>query len=532
MKQKIASLLEEILQIENIVLETPKNKDFGHYATPVAFSLAKTLRKAPKVIAEDLSSKLNQSELFTKAEPINGYINLTLSNEFLDSTASTSLTNKQDFAKANNQESILLEYVSANPTGPLHIGHARGAVYGDTLYRVGKHLGFDIKSEYYVNDAGSQISMLGLSIYLSIKSQNHEDVTYPEEYYKGEYIDDLAELAKKKFPSELLKDENCINELASWGKDEMLTLIKNNLSEAKIEFDSFISEKEIQPKFNEIFKLLEKNSFKKDDKVWLKSSEFGDERDRVIIREDGRPTYLAGDIVYHHEKYKRNFDHYINIWGADHHGYIPRVRAAINYMGFDEKQLEVILCQMVSLLKDAKPYKMSKRAGNFITMSDVIEEIGSDALRFIFLSKKVDTHLEFDINTLKAQDSSNPVFYINYAHARINQIIDKSEFKENEFETCEITTTNKDALDLLFLALGLEDVLLNAFSSRELQKIHEYLYSLASSFHKFYNKHQIIGSEEEKQLLKIITVVSLSIRTGLSLIGIEAKTKMYKEKND
>lgn len=527
MKQKIADIVQGILGIDNIVLETPKKKEFGHFATPVAFSLAREYRKAPKLIAEDLSQKLLESEIFEKVEPINGYINLKLSSKFLNELAVQSLQNPDDFAKGTKQnQSILLEYVSANPTGPLHIGHARGAVYGDTLYRIGSHLGYEVVSEYYVNDAGNQIDMLGLSVYLLALESMGQTPEYPDEYYRGDYIVDVASRAIARFGKEFFSTKECIPELSLWAKDEMLELIKSNLKEAKIEFDSYVSEKEIQPKFKDIYKKLEHKSYKQDDKIWLKSTDHGDEKDRVIIRDDDRPTYLAGDIVYHHEKYKRDFDQYINIWGADHHGYIARVRAAISFMGFDESKLEVILCQMVSLLKDGEPYKMSKRSGNFILMSEVIEDIGSDALRFIFLSKKVDTHLEFDVNALKAQDSSNPVFYINYAHARINQILNKSELSYDDFIDCEFTTDNQDALDLLFLAMSLGDALKSAFESRELQRMHEYLYSLASSFHKFYNKHPIVGSSSEAEYLKIISVVSLSLRTGLGLIGIIAKKKM------
>lgn len=510
-------------------LEKPKDLSFGHFASPVAFSLAKEYRKSPMIIADELCAKFIDSELFEKVESIKGYINFKLSDSFLDSLATTALNDESNFATDNKNKKILLEYVSANPTGPLHIGHARGAVFGDTLYKIAKHLGYDIESEYYVNDAGNQIELLGVSMFLAGEKEClNIDPTYPEEYYRGEYIIDLAMEAKEHFGVEIFKDKQNIEKLSSWGKDIMLKLIRENLMDANIEFNHFVSEKELFTQWEESREQLVKNSatYDKDGKLWLKSSEFGDEKDRVIVREDGRPTYLAGDIIYHNQKFNRNYDHYINIWGADHHGYIARVKAAVKYLGHDEEKLEVILSQMVSLLKGGKPYKMSKRAGNFILMSDVIQEIGPDALRFIFLTKKSDTHLEFDIDDLKKQDSTNPVYYVNYAHARINQVLQKSGKSEEDLKSVKLENLNDDAKNLLFNALILNEVLNDSFDSRQLQKFSDYLKNLSSLLHQFYNKHKIVGSNDELKYLKIFLVVGLSIRTSLKLMGIEAKYKM------
>ncbi len=523
-------IIEEIRQIikEDFSLQKPKDISFGHYATPIAFSLAKVLKKSPMIIAKELCEKFTDSNCFESVESLKGYINFKLSSEFLDKLATKALMDEENFAKDSNNQKILLEYVSANPTGPLHIGHARGAVFGDTLQRVGKHLGYDIESEYYVNDAGNQIYLLGLSVYLSAREQLGKKVVYPQEYYKGEYIIDVAKEALDEFPKDTFEDEKYIDTLAMWAKDKMLELIKKTLLDANIEFDYYVSEKELFYLWDKVLEKLKSNNaiYEKDGKWWLKSSEYGDEKDRVVVREDGRPTYLAGDIIYHNQKFERGYDKYINIWGADHHGYITRVKASIKFLGYDEEKLEVILSQMVSLLKSGKPYKMSKRAGNFILMSDIIDEIGSDALRFIFLTKKSDTHLEFDIDDLKKQDSSNPVYYINYAHARINQILQKSKKTKEDFIDVKLDNINQDAKNLLFNALLLNEVLNDAFDSRQLQKLTEYLKNLASMLHQFYNKYQIIGSSEEKEYIKVLLVVALSIRTGLKLMGIEAKYKM------
>ncbi|MDR0665861.1 MAG: arginine--tRNA ligase, partial [Campylobacteraceae bacterium] len=403
MKQKVTDTIKKYVNKE-FHLEKPKDMSLGHYAAPLAFSLAKELRKSPAVIAQELAQNFQNEPIFESVTAVNGYINFKLSLDFMDSYATHFLSNQSEFAKGEKNESILLEFVSANPTGPLHIGHARGAVVGDALCRIGSHLGYKITSEYYINDAGNQVDLLGLSIFLAGRENIlNLETKWPEEFYRGEYIIDLAHAAAVKFGKNIFENEKSIADLSLWGKDEMMNLIRKDLESVYIKFDNFVSEKSLHHKWEKSFEKLQSRdkTYEKEGKVWIKSQEFGDEKDRVIIREDGRPTYLAGDIVYHDDKFNRNFDKYINIWGADHHGYIARVKAAINFMGYDESKLEVILAQMVSLLKGGEPYKMSKRAGNFITMSEVVEEIGSDALRFIFLSKKADTHLEFDIDILK-----------------------------------------------------------------------------------------------------------------------------------
>ncbi|NPA04221.1 MAG: arginine--tRNA ligase [Epsilonproteobacteria bacterium] len=527
MKEAITSELKQRWGYE-VVLEKPKDKKFGHYATPIAFTLAKEKRKAPHLIAQELAQLLDNSPLFEKVEPIKGYVNLKLSETFLDQLATQALKKPQEFGKANLNQNLLIEFVSANPTGPLHIGHARGAVIGDALSRIGKHLGNKITKEYYINDAGRQIELLGLSIFLFAREILGKEVTFPEEYYRGEYVRELAKEALEVFPKEEFEKEEIIPKLSEWGKEKMMERIVSTLKEVGIEFDSFVSEKELYRYWDEVFELLKANGavYEKDGKIWLKSSEYGDEKDRVVVREDKRPTYLAGDIIYHYLKFKRGYDRYINIWGADHHGYIARVKAAIKFLGFDPDKLEIVLAQMVSLLKGGEPYKMSKRAGNFILMEDVIKEIGADALRFMFLTKKSDTHLEFDIEMLKKEDSSNPIYYINYAHARINSVVEKSNFSYDEIVEVELKGLNEEAKSLLFNALTLPEVLQEAFIKREIQKVTDYLKALSAQFHSFYNQHKVLGSEFEKQYLKLFLTVALAIRVGLALLGIEAKKRM------
>ena len=429
MQNIVKEFIEKKLE-KSIVLEKPKDSSLGHFATPVAFSLAKELKKSPMILADELVLKLENSELFEKIEAVKGFINFTLSKSFIEKLTNEALAKKDDFAKGEAKtEKILLEYVSANPTGPLHIGHARGAVFGDTLYKVGKYLGYDITTEYYINDAGAQMQLLGVSVSLAARDFIFkEKVKYPESYYRGEYLVEIAEQIIEKYGKDIIYDESRFEEMAIFAKDIVMQIIIKDLSDLGINFQNFVSEKSLYSSWENTKSVLEKNGslYTKDEKVYLNSTKFGDDSDRVVVRENGIPTYLAGDIIYHKNKFDREFDKYINIWGADHHGYITRVKAAIEFLGNDSSKLEVILSQMVQLLKGGQPYKMSKRAGNVILMSDITAEIGSDALRFIFLTKKSDTHLEFDIDMLKNQDSSNPIFYINYAHARINQVFVKS----------------------------------------------------------------------------------------------------------
>jgi len=530
LKQRVSALLREKLGRE-VVLEKPRDRSFGHFATPIAFSLAKELRKSPMAIAEELASSFDDSEVFSSVESVKGYLNFRLSENFLSEYGTWALDNPLEFAKQDKKEKILLEFVSANPTGPLHIGHARGAVYGDTLLRLARHLGYDITAEYYVNDAGNQIDLLGLSIQLEGRATvlGETDLEYPESYYRGEYLTSLVEGAIEKFGKEILSDESRQKELALWAKDGVMEIIVKSLADTNIHFDTFVNESSLYSEWDRVMKKMGEGVYEKDGKMWIASESKGDEKDRVVVREDKRPTYLAGDIVYHNQKFERGYDHYINIWGADHHGYIPRVNAAIEFLGYDSNKLETLLSQMVSLLKDGEPYKMSKRAGNVILMSDIVEEIGSDALRFIFASKKSDTALEFDLAEFKKQDSSNPIFYIQYAHARIQTLLSKSDMSREDIMSASLKGLDENADALMFDALLLPEIVEDAFSSRQVQKLPDYLKALAASLHKFYYDVRIIGTEDEAKLLKLMLIVALSIKTGLSLMGIEAKDRMSKE---
>lgn len=534
-----------------IPLEYPREKAHGHFATPVCFILAKQMRKNPKEIAIHLATWLTQQNItlqdssiriFDSIEALNGYLNFRLSCEFLIHQMLIALQSPSDFARGEPKNiSVLLEYVSANPTGPLHIGHARGAIFGSVLQRLATRLGYTMKSEYYINDAGSQIDMLALSVYNCIALELNLKVEEAKTY-KGEYIQEIANLALEKFQHDFFKHnplDIILQKLGIFAKDLMLEEIKSNLKSLNIDFDFFVSEKEMYLQWDKTLETLEKNGAleHKDGAIWLQSSIKGDKEDRVLVRENGMPTYMAGDIIYHKDKFERNYHHYINIWGADHHGYIARIKASIDFLGFDSKKLEVLLAQMVSLLKDGQPYKMSKRAGNFILLQDVVDDIGADSLKFIFLQKSLNTHLEFDINDLNKEDASNPVFYINYANARIHTLIEKSQCLQDSLNTLSFeeivvalsampSDMREDCVNLIFMALCLFYTLHQSYEDRQLQRLCEYLRSMAKNLHAFYNAHRILDTTHELTILKIFTLVSLVLSIGFEILGIQIKTKM------
>jgi len=523
----VKSAIEDIIG-RSVVLEKPKDSTLGHFATTVAFVLAKELRKSPMVIADELSQKLQTIKIFDKVTAVKGFVNFKLSNSFLQQTTNDIL-NKNQKSIQKESAKILLEFVSANPTGPLHIGHARGAVQGSAIANIGRYLGYDITCEYYINDAGSQIDLLGLSIWLEAQSTVfNTDVSYPQEYYRGEYLTALCLKIVKKFGKDILKDKTNLDKISLYAKDAVLEIIKDDLNSIGVAFDSFIAEKPLYDNWHETKKELEANGalYQKDGKLWLKSTKYGDELDRVITRNNGKPTYLAGDIIYHKQKFQRGFDKLINIWGADHHGYINRVKASLEFLKLNSDKLIIILSQMVSLLKDGKPYKMSKRAGSVILISDIVDDIGADSLRFVFLTKKSDTHLEFDMQTLKTEDSSNPVFYINYANARINQLFSKAGVDISSVVDYDIEHMNDVLASLLFEALMLQKVLQDSFDKLQPHLLALYLQNLSAMFHKFYTNNLIIGSKNQKEILKTIAVVSNSITLGLKLLGIKAKKRM------
>ena len=522
----VTDKLNEIDDIvfKKIILQKPKKPEFGHFATNFCFSLAKEMKKSPIDIATEYANIVSKLDFIESANAISGFVNIFLKQEFLNEISDDYLKNGFQAEKKNKK--ILLEYISANPTGPLHIGHARGAIGGYYIQKCGSFLGYEIDTEYYVNDAGKQMDLLGLSVWLrACESILSQEVEFPEDYYRGDYILDIANDIYEQDKDIIINKD--LKKIADIAKSKVLDLIKDDLSKIDINFDYFVSEKSLYDKWDDTEKIIKDYCYKKDGKLWLETTKASDEKDRVVVREDGVPTYLAGDILYHKNKFERDYDTYINIWGADHHGYINRVKSAIKFLGFNEEKLEILLSQMVALLKDGKPYKMSKRKGNFILMEEVREEIGNDALKFIFLTKKFDTHLEFDVSSLKEQNSSNPIFYINYAHARVHSLLEKSKFNRDDIENHNFQNLSQESSNLLLFSLMLSETIENSFNQKAPNKLTDYLYELSSLFHSFYNANKFIDSENEKDYLKVSLIVAKSINIGLSMMGIEAKEKMY-----
>ena len=520
-------------ELADILLEVPPDKKFGDFATNFAMQSARVFRMNPKKIAEELVSRIEGDWLDHAEIAGPGFINFYLKGNVLydllrhiyeGGEACFNLPQK-DTAR------IMVEYVSANPTGLLHVGHGRGAAVGSALVNLLRAAGYPVHSEYYINDAGNQIDNLAASVNARYLELLGKETVFPENGYHGADIIDTAkrivEADGEKYLS--LSEEQRLTAFKEIALKEKLAQLKEDLAAFNVTFDEWFSERTLHPEAvrDACQTLKEKGKvYDKDGALWLRSTDYGDDKDRVVIRDNGVPTYLAADIAYHRNKLERGFGHLINIWGADHHGYIARLKAAVHFLGYDESRLEIILMQMVNLLKDGQTYKMSKRAGNAILMSDVLAAIGRDAMRFIFISKKGETPLEFDVDELAREDSSNPIFYINYAHARVNQIFTKAGKREADVLGADFCTLDEAGLGLAFAALGLNEILNDAFNSRGLQKLPDFLKALAADFHKYYNENRVVGSENEDAKLKLFALVALSIRTAFALMGLSAKEKM------
>ncbi|MEK6711333.1 MAG: arginine--tRNA ligase, partial [Nitrospinota bacterium] len=437
-------------ELPPVIIENPPNEDFGDYSTNLAMLLAKGERKAPLVIAERLREHLPVGGEVLQEVKVEkpGFLNFYLKTDYLASRLAEVLGDPGGFGRSRMGEgqSVHLEFVSANPTGPLHVGHGRGAAVGDCLARVLEASGFKVHREYYINDAGQQWLTAGKSALLRYYEALDIPVDFPADHYPGEYIKDIAKsntyerylfadiAASAQFqeaiaPGGLLPttfDEELVRKSATITCGVILGQIKRDLEQFRVRFDAWYSEAELYKGekgglVQQMIELLEKSSkiYQRDGAKWLKSTDFLDEKDRVVVREDGRPTYLASDIAYHDLKFQKNFDRYINIWGADHHGYLARVKASLEMLGHDPAKLQVLFIQFVNLKRGDQPVSMGKRTGEFVELSEVVNEVGVDAARFFFLLRSADTTLDFDLELAKQQSSENPVYYVQYAHARV-----------------------------------------------------------------------------------------------------------------
>ncbi len=541
MKSRITSLIQDYLNSKEIdekiqfSVEYPKQEEFGDYATNTAMILAKQLKRKPVDIAEELIEFLKDNEIFEKIEIAGpGFVNFYIKPQaILEEIKSIHKDHLSYFQPMVEHKKVQVEFVSANPTGPLHIGHGRGAAIGDSISRILKYSGFQVEKEYYINDAGLQMRMLGLSTFARYKQLLGIDENVPEDGYQGEYLVDIAKDMMVEYGDALLnkKEDEAISICQKKAQDVILNDIVKTLKEFRIEFDTFFKEKKLYDS-NEVDNSIEylKSKgyiYEQDGAVWFKTTAFGDDKDRVLKKSNGAYTYFASDIAYHKNKFlSRKFDTVIDIWGADHHGYVKRMKSAIEALGIDGGSLKVILVQIVNLLRGGKKVSMSTRRAQFIELKEVLEEVGVDAARFMFLSRSVDSHLDFDLELAKKQTSENPVYYAQYAYARIKNIFKQADC-ELKFDDADLNNLNtKEEIDLAKAVIKFKDFIKKATEELEPYFITKGVLAIAENLHKFYNRQKVIGSEFEKERLFLLDSVAKVIKLGFDLIGVEAKEKM------
>ncbi|HJA78307.1 MAG TPA: arginine--tRNA ligase [Candidatus Desulfovibrio intestinavium] len=525
------------------VIEPPRDARHGDLAANVAMLLAREAGKNPRDLAQSLAESLpERCPDIVKAEVAGpGFINVTFSPDFWRQTVCEVEAAGADYGRSavGAGRRTLVEYVSANPTGPLHVGHGRGAAVGDSLARLLRRAGFAVDTEYYINDAGLQMRLLGLSVWLRVQELKGRPVAWPESYYRGEYIIDIArEMLAEDAGLADLPEEEGKNRCYERAMREILDGIKRDLADFRVEHQHWFSEKTLVEggKVAAAFAALDKAgyTYHQDDAYWFATEKLGDDKDRVLRKSDGSLTYFASDIAYHHDKYQRGYEWLIDIWGADHHGYVPRMRAAIAAMGQARESFDVVLIQLVNLLQNGQPVSMSTRAGTFETLADVIKEVGTDAARFMFLSRKSDSPLDFDLELAKQRSLDNPVYYVQYAHARICAVLRRAE--ERGLNLPERTDAAQlAALDtpedmaLLRKAAGMEDMIANAAQTLSVHHVSHYLMDLAGMLHSYYAKHQVLDAGDAGRSLArlaLLRAVGQVLRNGLDILGVSAPETM------
>lgn len=518
---------------DKIVVEVPKNRDNGDFSSNIAMQLTKVLKDNPRNIADKLVAIISDNEKIEKVEIAGpGFINIYLKDEYVFSGIENIIKEENEYGKSNigNNKKIDIEFVSANPTGILHLGTARGAAYGSNLANIMSFAGFDVTKEYYINDAGNQINNLGISVKERYKGLCGLEENMPEDGYYGSEIIDIAKSIKDEYEDKKLEED--LEFFKKIAVDHLLNIIKTDLSNFGVTFDVWTSEKAIRAKgrIEESLKILDEKGlvFEQDDAKWLKTTVYGDDKDRVLVKSDGSYTYLVPDIAYHLDKFDRGFDFLVDVFGADHHSYVSRLKASIEALGYDKDKLEVRLLQMVRLLRNGTVVKMSKRTGGNITISELVEEIGVDAARYFFGARSLDGQMDFDINLAVKQSSDNPFFYVGYAHARICSILKEAKEKGLEINTNVKNIMDIDSKALLLKVYEFTDVVENAATKKEPHLITNYAYELASMFHNYYGKHRILTDDEvaSSEMLGLIKTVQITIKNALRLIGVNAPNKM------
>ena len=533
--------------VPEMEIEEPRNPSHGDFSTNFAMVSAAIQKMPPRKIAESLASSieaLGEAANFIEKVEIAGpgFINFFLSNKAWHPVVDRILEQDKRYGASDmgGNEKVQVEFVSANPTGPLHVGHGRGAAVGDSIGNILCFAGFDVQKEYYINDSGRQIRTLGTSVWLRLLEKTGKEIEFPDDCYQGNYIKDLAgEILEKEGNDFIQMDEKeAIDACAKFAAKKILVSIKEDLSSFGVTFDHWFSEQSLYDS-GRVQKTIEDFKskdliYKEDGALWFRTQDFGDEKNRVVVRNNGLATYFASDIAYHMEKYERGFDRVIDVWGADHHGYIKRIDASVVASGRKSKQFEVILVQLVNLLRGGKPFQMSKRAGDFVTLKDIVDEVGKDAARFIFLSRSYDSGLDFDLELAKQKNSDNPVYYVQYVYARITGILLKAK-QENIIQDIDFNKGENlnllDAVEEINLIKILDTFKANVEKSAQTLHPHvifTYLMSLASAFHGYYNRHKVITDNRELTLARLSLVLGVKkvIRNGLTLLGVNAPERM------
>jgi arginyl-tRNA synthetase len=532
--------------LPDYTVEVPNHSDHGHFATNLPLTLASSQKRRPTEIAQIIVDHLiDPGNILQKVDIAGpGFINFTIRTQQWHKFLAQIIALKKDYGRSlqGNGKKVLVEYVSANPTGPLHLGHGRGAALGDTLCRILAHCDYQVTREFYINDAGQQIQLLGESIYVRWKQTLDPDHPFPENAYHGDYIVELAKEISTQIDLEALTQDEAISCCAREGKKKMLDEIKKDLFDFGMTFDVWYNETDLFSSglLDESLETMKGagHLYEKDGALWIKTSELGDDKDRVIRKSDGEFTYFASDISYHLEKWKRGFSKAVNIWGADHHGYVQRMKGALKANNIDENWLTILLIQLVKLWKGGQELKMSKRTGQFVTLRELMDEVGVDAARFVFLSKNHGSPLDFDIDLVKKQDSDNPVYYVQYAHARICSIFRKAKEKgislpQDPEAVLELLILDEEMSLIQFMA-EFPSLLENICKVFEPHRLTYYLTELASLFHKYFNlgmkipENRIVcrNSSLSQARLFLADAVRIVLYNGLTLLGTNAPERM------
>lgn len=552
-RNALTSLLEEALQLArkegklpfvegfSVQLETPKDKQHGDFATNLAMVLAKPCKMAPRAIAEVIVHYLSENPLLETVEIKGpGFINFHLSKRWLFPIVERVLEQGIHYGNCNygKEHRILLEFVSANPVGPMNVVNARAAAVGDSLARLYKAVGYHVEKEYYVNDAGNQADIFGRSLEARYLQLSGKEVLFPEEGYPAQYVMELAKELKEEYPDLLAMTQEERRSLCKrWGTDKMVEQQQRDLKRYGVEFDTWFRERDLHAAGSleaVIGELQDKgHMYEKEDALWFRSTTFGDDKDRVIRKSDGTYTYVTADFAYHYDKYKRGFDTLLDILGPDHHGYIGRMQAGMQALGYKKESFQVLILQYVTLLRDGVTVKMSKRAGEFITMQDLLEEVGKDAARYFFLNRSPESHLDFDLSLAVEQGSENPVFYVQYAHARIASILRQAEelgiSLPEGTELSFLDNLKEEAEFVLIRKLGdFPEEVLQAAINKEPHRIARFSLELASCFHSFYTYCHVLGEQPEVRTARLLLVSATKqvLFRALDLLGVSAPLKM------